>query len=209
MMNPIPKFELGRFKAVAIGSSTGGPGLVEQIINGLAPDLPMPVFVAQHMPPTFTETFAARLAITSSLTVVHAQDTMPVLDATVYVGRGHNHLRVGKIGREKVQIEVSDQPPDMIYKPSVDELFRSCAEVYGEKTLAIILTGIGSDGTEGARAVRDAGGVVITQEDKSCVVYGMPKSCVEAGLSDAQLTPDQIRHVILRLAPSQHKKEAG
>ncbi len=208
-MSPIPEFNLGRFKAVAIGSSTGGPGLVEEIINNLPPDLPMPIFVAQHMPPTFTETFAARLELNSPLTVVHAQDTMPVFDGTVYIGRGHHHLRVRKIGRTSTQIEVNDLPTKLVYKPSADELFRSCAEVYGEKTLAIVLTGIGADGTQGARAVHDAGGVVLTQTAKSCVVYGMPKSCVDAGLSDAQLTPADIRNVIMRLAPSHHKETAG
>ncbi len=200
-MSDIPSIELGRFKAVAIGSSTGGPGLLEEILKGLPADLPLPVFVAQHMPPTFTESFANRLQLSSPLTVVHAQDAMPVLNGTAYIGKGHHHMRVCRTRQAHPNIEVNKEPQELVYKPSADELFRSCAAVYGDGVLAVILSGIGRDGTEGARAVRQAGGMVLTQLGETCAVNGMPRSCVEAGQSDAQLKPDQIRRTILQLSP--------
>ena len=96
---------------------------------------------------------------------------------------------------------MNGEPQSRLYKPSADELFRSCTEVYGQATLAVVMTGMGADGTEGAGAIKTAGGGVLTQSEKTCVVYGMPRSCVEAGLSDAQLDPDQISRAILQLSP--------
>jgi len=205
-MNKIPRFDLGRFDAVAIASSTGGPCLVEQIVTGLPADLPVPIFIAQHMPPEFTETFSARLDLNSPLTVVHAEDDMRVFAGTAYLGRGHQHMRVCGRSKQTAKIEISKEPEKLVFKPSADELFRSCAKVYGSSTLAIIMTGIGRDGTDGAGEIREAGGMVLTQIRESCVVYGMPRSCEEAGFSDAQLTVDQIRRTILQLSPDHHEK---
>ena len=199
-MSTIPLFDLGRFKAVAIGSSTGGPGLIQEIIAGLPADLSVPIFIAQHMPATFTQSFATRLDQGSPLTVVHAEDAMPVFPGTVYLGRGQTHLRVRSVAG-RASIEVNEEPQGRLYKPSADELFQSCAKVYGKATLVIVMTGIGSDGTEGAKEIKDVGGVVLTQSKDTCAVYGMPRSCVKAGLSDAQLGPDEIRSVILQLSP--------
>lgn len=206
-MSKIPRFELGRFKAVAIASSTGGPSLVDQIVSGLPADLPVPIFIAQHMPPAFTKSFSARLDLNSPLTVVHAQEGMSVYAGTVYMGRGQCHLRVRGLNQRLVKIEVSEEPKKLAFKPSADELFRSCAHVYGSELLTVVMTGIGRDGTQGAADVREAGGVILTQTKSTCAVYGMPRSCVEAGLSDAQLNPDQIRRTILQLSP-QHREDA-
>lgn len=196
----IPQFPLGRFKAVAIGASTGGPGYVEQIIAGLPADLPFPIFIAQHLPPHFTATFAAQLDHAGPLTAVQAEDGMPVFPGTVYVGMGHQHMRLRR-NLGKVSIEISPQPTELLYKPSADELLRSCAAIYGRNTLAVVMSGIGQDGALGALAVRSAGGVILTQSEHTCAVYGMPKACVINGLSDAQLDPDDIRRAILQLSP--------
>lgn len=200
-MDRVPAFSLGRFSAVAIGSSTGGPKLVVSILSGLPADLPFPLFIAQHLPPTFTPSFAAHLAQASPLTVVHAEDGMPVYPGTVYVGQGHKHMRVVQRLGQRPRIVISPEPRELVFMPSVDELFRSCATVYAREVLAVVLTGIGRDGTEGARAVKQAGGVVLSQNAETCAVYGMPRSCAEAGLSDAVLDPDDIRRAILQLSP--------
>lgn len=204
---PIPSYELGRFAVVAIGSSTGAPALVQHILAGLPADLPMPILIAQHMPPVFTESFSRHLAHASPLAVYHAEDGMPVLPGTVYVGVGHRHLRVQRQGGQ-VTLVVSEEPKHLLYKPAADELFASCAEVYGRHTLAVVLTGMGKDGVVGAKQVYDKGGVVLTQSRETCVVYGMPKACDDAGISAAQLSPEEIRRAILQLSP-QHRSQAG
>ncbi len=209
-MNKIPLFPLGRFEAIAIGSSTGGPGLVEKIITGLPADLPVPIFIAQHLPPQFTPGYAAQLDRNGALSALHASDGMPVVPGTVYVGVGRQHLRVRKApvtARHRYELEVSPEPQYLAFKPSADELFRSLVKIYGSKVLAIVMTGIGRDGTEGARAVIEAGGVVLTQSEETCAVYGMPRSVVEAGFSTAVLTPDDIRRSILQLS-SEHRAAA-
>ena len=204
IMSKIPRFRVDRYHAVAIASSTGGPSVVEEILAGLPADLPVPIFLAQHMPPSFTESFAAQLDRASPLSVIHAEDGMPIFPGVVYVGVGHQHMRVRRIPGGQARIEISPEPQELVYKPSGDEIFRSCATLYGNKTLAVVLTGIGRDGTEGAQAIHDAGGMVISQSAQTCAVYGMPKSCTEAGVSKAQLDPLDIRRCLLQLSPNFH-----
>lgn len=197
----IPRFDADRFAAVAIGSSTGGPGLLNLIASGLPADLPFPIFIAQHLPPSFTQLLAQQLAASSPLAVVHAQHDMRVLPGVIYLAQGRRHMRV-KLGLgRKVYIDISDQPAELFYKPSVDELFTSVAAVYGRRSLGVIMTGIGQDGTRGAGAIHEAGGVIVTQSQKTCSVYGMPRSCDEAGLSDAQLDPPDICTLIRQFSP--------
>jgi two-component system chemotaxis response regulator CheB len=197
----IPLFDPGRFGVVAIGSSTGGPNLVRHIVTGLPADLPIPIIVAQHLPPTFTESFANQLAHESPLAVYHADDGMPVVGGAVYIGRGHKHMRVVRDG-PTIRLAIRDEPRELLYKPAADELFASCADVFASRTLAIVMTGIGKDGLVGARRVHARGGVVLTQSRATCAVYGMPRACDEAGLSSASLTPEELRQVVLQLAPS-------
>ncbi len=206
--SPIPTFDLGRFDAVAIGSSTGAPEQLKTILRGLPADLPFPIFIAQHLPPRFTESFARDLDLASPLTVVHAEDGMPVYPGTVYLGRGRQHMRVKRLLGGHLKVEVNERPTELIYLPSADELLRSAAAVYGGKTLGVVMTGIGADGREGAAAIKAAGGAVLTQSQATCVVYGMPKACVEAGLSDAQLGPEGIQRALLQLSPN-HRSAAG
>lgn len=197
---PLPPFQPGRFAAIAIGSSTGGPGVVQHILSGLPADLGLPIFVAQHMPPIFTASYSNTLAHASPLAVYHAEDGMPVVPGAVYVGRGHQHMRVvRRAGR--VCLEISPEPTNLAFRPSVDELFRTVAEIYGGKTLAVVISGIGKDGLLGAKQVVERGGVVLTQTRATCAVYGMPRACDEAGLSSAQLDPEGIRQAILQLSP--------
>ena len=208
MSADIPYYKPDRFDIIAIASSTGGPGLLENIITGLPADIPVPILIAQHLPPTFTPDFASMLDRKGTLAVYHAEHGMPVYPGTVYIGEGHKHLRVEHSRDGTYRIIVSPLPQELVYKPSADELFTSCAAVYGSKTLAVVMTGIGSDGLKGAGRVVAAGGIVITQTKATCVVYGMPRVCDEAGLSSAQLDPEQIRLAILQLSPSQSKKTA-
>jgi two-component system, chemotaxis family, protein-glutamate methylesterase/glutaminase len=202
MPDAIPNFEPGRFGIVAIGSSTGGPNLVQQMIAGLPADMPVPILIAQHLPPKFTRDLAVSMDQRSALTVVEAEDGQPVFPGTVYIGPGRMHMRVIRGPARKLTIRVSDQPTDLLYKPSVDELFDACAQAYGRGVLGIVMTGIGRDGTQGATRVVKAGGVILTQSRATCAVYGMPRSCDAAGLSSAKLSPEDLRLAIHQLSPS-------
>lgn len=200
-MSRFPQFTSDQFDAVAIASSTGGPQLVEQILCGLPADLAVPVLVAQHMPETFTESLTLRVGNRAALGCYHAEEGMPVHPGVAYIGRGGNHLRVKRLS-DRVSIRISPEPASRCYKPSADELFESCTQAWPGRVLAIVLTGMGKDGVEGAARLVEDGGTVITQDKESCVIYGMPKACDEAGLSSASLTVPQIIEMLLQLSPT-------
>lgn len=196
------RFRPDQFDLLAIGSSTGGPPVLETIISALPADLPIPAIVAQHMPATFTKSLSERLDQESAVTVVHGEDGMPLLPGTVYIIPGGKHGRVRKVGLARLALEISGEPAAALYKPSVNELYASAAKVCGKRTLALILTGMGDDGTLGAKDLKAAGGLIIAQDMPSCVVYGMPKSVAQAGLADGSLSPDEIAQVLRTLSPT-------
>jgi len=206
MAEQIPRFGLGRFDIVAIGSSTGGPGHVETILTALPADTPFPILIAQHLPATFTESFARHMDLKSPLTVVHAEDGMPAHPGVVYVGRGRQHIRIKRDSTGRAGIEISPEPEELLYKPAADELFSSCAKVYGRKALAVVLSGMGHDGVIGAKELYDVGGVILTQSEDTCAVYGMPRCCDEAGISAASLDSPDIARAILQLSPKHHEQ---
>jgi two-component system, chemotaxis family, protein-glutamate methylesterase/glutaminase len=180
-----------RVDLIAIGSSTGGPPALEAVLTALPSEFAPAVVIAQHMPGTFTASLAERLDEMCKCRVLHAEHRMPVRPGFVYVAPGGQQLRVLKSGTG-YRLEVSPEPKDSLYKPSVNELFGSVARVCGRKALGIVLTGMGDDGLIGARAMHAAGSVILGQSYESCVVYGMPKAVSEAGLVEAELTPAEI-----------------
>lgn len=187
-------------RAIAIGASTGAPNLVREILSLQPADLPCPILVAQHLPPAFTESFANRIAQSSPLQVYHAEQGMEVFPGVAYVGQGHRHMRVKGSRTGRMTLEISTEPKELHFMPSADELFRSCAHAFHGPVLAVVLTGIGHDGTHGAEVVRQRGGVVVAQDEASSAVYGMPRSVYEAGHCDARLTPKNIARLIRQLA---------
>lgn len=207
--NTLPMFESGRFHVAAIGSSTGGPGLLREIISGLPADISFPILIAQHLPQLFTLQLSQQMANESALVVVHAQDGMEVLPGAVYVAPGRMHMRVKKNHFGKTVIEINDKPAGLFFKPSVDELLTSVAARYGRQSLGIIMTGLGHDGTLGATAIKQQGGIIVTQNQASCSVYGMPRSCDEAGLSDASLDPGNIRCLLQQFSPKHRHEVVG
>ena len=197
-----PAFRPGQFDVVCVGSSTGGPPVLEKILTTLPASLSAPIIVAQHMPEVFTKSMSERLAEDCDLGVVHAEDRMPLQPRTIYIAPGGKHLHINKLGLARWELLVNKEPPDALYKPSVDALFQSAAEHTGTRTLAIVLTGIGQDGLVGGRALHEKGGTMIAQNEESCVVYGMPKAVTENALVVASLTPDQIATSLKTLASS-------
>lgn len=201
-LNAIKALSLDRVSAVAFGASTGAPNLLREILIGLPADLRVPIFVAQHMPPRFTESLTHSIARDAALTVYHAEEGMPVLPGVVYIARGHEHMSVWRGAGERPKIHLSKEPESKVYRPSADVLFDSADEVYRGRVLSVVMSGIGNDGVEGATRVFRSGGVVVTQRADTCVIYGMPRACDEAGISSASLTPEEIRHVLMTLTPS-------
>ncbi|MBK7141021.1 MAG: chemotaxis response regulator protein-glutamate methylesterase [bacterium] len=168
---------------VAIGSSTGGPPALQSVITKLPRNFPVGVVIAQHMPPMFTKSLADRLNTLSTLTVREAQDGERIEAGLVLVAPGGRHLTVKRRGGQ-VFACVSDEPSTTLYKPCVDVMLNSVAETYGQQTMGVILTGMGNNGIQGIRQIRSKGGVVIAQNEQTCVVYGMPRAVIEAGVAD-------------------------
>jgi two-component system chemotaxis response regulator CheB len=186
-------------RALVIGSSTGGPQAVNTVLGGLGAVIDQaPVLITQHMPPTFTAIFADHLSRTSHQSVREAEHGEPVRAGRVYVAPGGRHMRVARSGGE-TRIVLEDGHLINFCKPSVEPLFSSAAVVWGAATLALVLTGMGSDGLHGAADVAAAGGSVIAQDEASSVVWGMPGSVANAGLCSAILPVDQLAARIARL----------
>lgn len=188
----------GNRSIIAIGSSTGGPPALQAIIPKLPRNLPVPVTVVQHMPPTFTKSLADRLNSLSSVQVIEASGNEPLEAGVVYIAPGDKHLLV-KGSALKSRIVLSDVPSDTLHKPAVNVMMKSVAESHGRTTLGVILTGMGSDGTEGLRDVKQKGGCIFAQNEESCVVYGMPRSVVEANLADKIVHIDKMAEEIVNL----------
>jgi two-component system chemotaxis response regulator CheB len=162
------------------------------VLGGLPKDLPVPVFIVQHIQNGMSGLLAGTLGGKVALTVQEGRDGLPVRNGCVYLAPGGWQMRVERDGEGQVRIALRDDPPENFCKPSVDYLFRSVAEVYAGRGLGVILTGIGNDGTEGLRSMKARGAKVIGQDQGSSVVYGMPRSAKEAGVVDRELPLENI-----------------
>lgn len=179
---------------VVIGSSTGGPAALQKVIPLLPANFPLPVLLVQHMPPAFTKSLADRLNSLSMVTVSEAVDGDVLKPGCVYISPGNKHMVV----KTKGKITLSDTPAGTLHKPSVDVMMNSVFEVYGKNVLAVIMTGMGQDGTIALEKLAKAGAYVIGQDEESCVVYGMPKRPNENGFSKVIAPVDKITDEIVR-----------
>jgi len=202
-----PVFRSGQFDVICIGSSTGGPPVLETILTKLPAALATPVVVAQHMPAIFTASLAERLAAICRLRVVHAADHMPLERRTIYIAPGGRNIHIQKLGLARWELLINDEPKTL-YKPSVDVLFTSAVAAMGSRTLGVILTGMGNDGFEGGKLLHDRGGTLLAQNEETCVVYGMPKAVTENALVAASLSPEKIAQSIATLSDSQASVKA-
>ncbi|TNM69365.1 chemotaxis response regulator protein-glutamate methylesterase [Streptomyces sp. NP160] len=185
---------------LVIGSSTGGPEALTSVLPRLPRDLPVPVLLVQHMPPLFTAQFAARLDRLCALDVVEATAGTVLRPGTVHLAPGDWHLTVTTADREKRTVLTQD-PPENFCRPAVDPLFRSVVDAYDGAVLAVVLTGMGSDGKLGAARVRAAGGYVIAQDKATSVVWGMPGAVTTSGSADEVLPLGSIADAVLRRLP--------
>jgi two-component system chemotaxis response regulator CheB len=185
-----------RTKAIVIGVSTGGPRAMASMLPPLCERVDVPIFIVQHMPATFTESLAKSLNAVCRHTVTEGRDDDVIKKDHAYIAPGGRHMLLRKTD-EAVRIAVNDQPPEKGCKPSVDILFRSAAAVFGKDVIAIVLTGMGVDGTRGAAVLKRAGAFVIVQDKETSVVWGMPGSVEAAGHSDVVLPLHRIPHAVM------------
>ncbi len=170
---------VGVGRVIFVGASTGGTEAVKTFLLGIPEDCP-PILIVQHMPETFTGSFAARLNGLCKPKVIEAQGGEVLAPGNVYVSPGHSHMRVRKMGGAYVT-ELLKTPPVNRHRPSVDVLFDSAAEVVGRNAIGVILTGMGKDGANGLLRMRQAGARTFGQDEASCVVYGMPREAALIG----------------------------
>ena len=192
-----PRPRTRRCEIVSIGVSTGGPPAVQKVLEGLPANFPASILIAQHMPAAFTGPFAKRLDGLCQLTVKEAENAERLRSGFVYICPGGKHMRLERNGGFLV-VAISEEPKSAIYKPSANELMESTGLIMGTRALGVMLTGMGSDGLEGTKVLKEKGGAMLAQSEASCVVYGMPKAVVDAGLADEILDIDEMAHGILR-----------
>jgi two-component system chemotaxis response regulator CheB len=173
----------GHYEIVAIGTSTGGPAALQAVLKAMPADFPAPVLVIQHMPASFTPAFAQRLDQQCALTVKQAEDGDELRPGHVYLAPGGRQMLIERRGLQG-RIRIIDGNADVTYRPSVDITFAAIAKAYPGKALAVVMTGMGCDGREGARLLKQGNSTVWAQNEQSCVIYGMPQAVVEAKLAD-------------------------
>ena len=182
-------------KVLVIGSSTGGPKALSELIPDLPADLPIPVLLVQHMPPGFTKSFAERLNQYSAIRVKEAEIGDHLEAGLVLVAPGDHHMVVTKAGR----IALNQEPPQCGVRPSVDVTMDSVVKIYGGKTMGVVLTGMGSDGSKGTAQIKARGGMVAVEHESTCAIYGMPRCVVENGNADKVLPLPKMAREIVRM----------
>ena len=183
-----------------IGTSTGGPSALQEILSKLPASSPLPILIVQHMPVGFTRSLAERLDRLSPLTVVEATEGDLLRPGQVYIAKAGFHLLLQR-QRGKLRLHLAKEPADVLHRPSVDLLFSSAAEVLADKVVAVVLTGMGRDGAAGARAIKAAGGRVIVESEESAIVFGMPRAVMEEVAVDGILPLQSVAKSLASLFP--------
>lgn len=191
-----PQTSSGDYDIVAIGASTGGIHAISQLLRALPPGFRLPIIVTQHLPASFMPYFAAQLSVLAGRPCDVATDRLRIRAGRIVVAPGDAHLKCVKLSDGGAALRLVTEPSATGCMPSVDPMLTSMAEVYGPRLLAIVLSGMGRDGADGARRVHDTGGCVIAQDQASSVVWGMPGAVAASGIADAVMSPDAIGHLV-------------
>jgi len=198
----------GRVEILAIGTSTGGPNALADLLSALPADFPVPVVIVQHMPPVFTKLLADRLAARSALSAVEAGAGEELRPGKICIAPGDYHMILEKTANG-ARVKLHQEPPENSCRPAVEVLFRSVAQLYGGTTLGVILTGMGQDGLRGCELIHEAGGQILVQDETSSVVWGMPGFVARAGLADKELPLNQLAGEIVRRAWEGRTRPSG
>lgn len=186
-----------RIEIVAIGCSTGGPNALAEVLPGIPRDFPVPIVLVQHMPPIFTRLLADRLAARSQIGIHEGCAGDVLSPGHAWIAPGNFHMQIKRIGTTR-RLELNQNPPENSCRPAVDVLFRSVAEVYAAGALAVVMTGMGSDGVIGAKMIRQCGGEVLVQDEASSVVWGMPGLVYSSGQADGVYPLEQLGSEVTR-----------
>jgi two-component system chemotaxis response regulator CheB len=195
-------FQAKNIDIVALGISTGGPQALTYLIPQLPLDFPVPLVVVLHMPVGYTKMFAERLDKISAVRVVEAEEGDLICPGVVTIAQAGRHLVLERQSNDSVIVHLDAQPLDTLHRPSVDVMFQSVADIYGERVLGVVMTGMGEDGKQGAAWIKARGGSIITEAESSCIVYGMPRAVVEAGLSDQSVPLEKMAQTIQSMVNS-------
>jgi two-component system chemotaxis response regulator CheB len=190
---------------VAIGSSTGGPNALADVLGALPAEFPVPILITQHMPPMFTRLLAERLDAKCELSVRESEPGAVLEAGVVWIARGDHHMVLGKDGRA-VWLVLNQDPPENACRPAVDVMLRSVASVYADRTLVVILTGMGQDGLRGCEHVRERGGQVFAQDEETSVVWGMPGFVARNGLANRVVALPMMAKAILDAVVSSRRR---
>ena len=194
---PAPPRTAANVSVVVIGISTGGPQALRQLLPLLPADCPVPIVVVIHMPVGYTELYAQKLDEICDVKVLEASEGLALEPGTVWIAPAGRHLSLRRDADGQVRADLAAEPRDTPHRPSVDVLFASAARTFGARTLGVVMTGMGADGREGAAWIKARGGTVLTESEETCVVYGMPRSVMEAGLSDASVPLERMAAAIM------------
>lgn len=184
---------------IAIGTSTGGPKALQEVLPKFPADLPVGVLVVQHMPKAFTGPFAQRLNDCCPMNVKEAQEGDVVRPGQILIAPGGIHMEVRRNRATEVTVHLTPNPPELLYKPSVDVMMKSVAEVYPGRSVAVMMTGMGADGMKGMTAIKQGNGRTIAQDEATCVVYGMPRAVVEAKVVDKVVPLQNIAGEVINM----------
>lgn len=191
-------FNPTRKKIIVIGTSTGGPMTLERILTELPDNMPSPLLIVQHMPPGFTKPFAERLNSICDIEVKEATNGEKIKDGVAYIAPGGFHMELEETDGD-VFVALNMEPSELGVRPNVNKLFKSASAIFKENTIGIILTGMGNDGSEGAKAIKNMKGTIIAEAEESCVIFGMPKEVIKAGLADEVVPLEKIAVAMLQL----------
>lgn len=184
-----------RIDAVVIGASTGGPKALQEVLTKFPDNLGVPIFVVQHMPEGFTKVFSERLDKLCRMNVIEAAEGMKINNNTIYIAKGGKHMTVGLDNL----IHLNEEPPIWGVRPAVDKLFNSAINVYKGNLISVILTGMGRDGADGTKNIKDNGGITISEDRSTCTIYGMPKAAFETGKVDFVVPLHEIANNVINI----------
>lgn len=193
----ISRDKRNKHAVLSIGASTGGPPALQHILTSFPQNFPVPIVIAQHMPKLFTQSFARRLNGLSQIEVKEAEDKEPLRPGLALIAPGDVHMGLKKNGKDITVDFVKDA--QYVYRPSVDHLMLSTAQIYDSSAIGVILTGMGNDGLVGLKELKRRNGFVIAQDEETCIVFGMPKAVINANIADVVLPIERISEEIIRV----------